>query len=219
MTRFADRAAAGRLLAARLRDRHDPDPVVLALPRGGVPVAAEVARALGAPLDLVMVRKIGLPSQPELALGAVVDGAAPHIVINDQVARMAGFDRAAIARLAQPELAEILRRREVYLAGRAPVALKGRSVIVVDDGIATGATMRASLQAVRASGPGRLILAVPVAPADTVTALAAEVDATVVLAMPDPFIAVGAHYTAFPQTTDAEVVALLSAAAARLAGD
>ncbi len=210
---FIDRAEAGRLLAQRLAGRQwTPPVVVLALPRGGVPIGAEVARALHAPLDLLLVRKIGVPWQPELAVAAVVDGEAPEIVVDEEVRAMGGIDRAYIEAQAKVELREIERRRRLYLGGRAPLALQGATVIVVDDGIATGTTVRAALKALRRRQPAHLVLAVPVAPPDTVRALRAEVDELVCLAEPEPFHAVGAHYERFHQVDDDEVLAALRAA-------
>lgn len=212
-TPFADRAAAGRLLARRVAALHlAPPVVVLALPRGGVPVAVEVARALGAPLDLLLVRKVGVPWQPELALAALVDGEPPELVIDDEVQRLCGLERPQIDALAAREQAELARRRERYLRGRAPLPLAGATAVVVDDGIATGTTMRAALVALRRRGPAGLVLAVPVAPQDTLLALRAEVDDIVCLATPQPFRAVGLHYADFHQVEDAEVLAALDAA-------
>lgn len=212
MTRFANRVEAGLQLAAALLARGDPDPVVLALPRGGVPVAAEVARVLRAPLDLLMVRKIGMPHHRELAAGAVVNGDHPEIVVNEAIAASAGLTRKDVEKLAAPELEEIRRRRAIYLAGRASVPLAGRTAIVVDDGIATGATMRAALRAVRRQDPARVILAVPVAPPESLEDLAPEADAVVCLSSPALFFAVGSHYVDFDQVEDDEVVRLLQAA-------
>jgi len=209
MHSFADRTVAGRDLALAVGRLGVTDPVVLALPRGGVPVAAEVARALSAPIDLVMVRKIGLPSWPELAAGAVVNGDSPQIVVNDAIARSAGLTPADVNRLAAPHLTEIRRRRDVYLAGRPHESLAGRTAIVVDDGIATGATMRAAVLAVRKQGPSRLILAVPVAARDSLAGLADLVDDVVCLRVPTEFIAVGAHYDSFDQVSDDQVTAIL----------
>lgn len=208
--RFRDRETAGELLAERLRRRHWPaPPVVLALPRGGVPVAVPVARALGAPLDLVLVRKIGLPWQPELAVAAVVDGAEPRVVIEEDVRAASGIGHDEIEAAARRELAEIERRRRVYLGGRPPVPVEGRTAIVVDDGIATGTSVRAALKALRARRPAALVLAVPVAPPEAVAALEAEVDELVCLSQPVPFHAIGLHYDDFHQLGDAEVLALL----------
>jgi len=210
-TRFKDRIAAGRALADRLAlMAFDEPPVILALPRGGVPIGAEVARRLHAPLDLLMVRKIGVPGQPELALAAVVDGEHADVVIDERlqeyVPRWAGY----IEQQKGLALREIERRRHVYLAGRAPVPLKGRTVIVVDDGIATGTTVRAALRALRRRELARLILAVPVAPSDVVLRLRDEVDDLVCLDEPSPFQAVGLHYVDFHAVDDDEVLAALA---------
>lgn len=208
--RFPDRETAGELLAERLRGRRWPaPPVVLALPRGGVPVAAPVARALGAPLDLVLVRKIGVPWQPELAVAAVVDGAEPQLVVDEDVRAATGIGRDEIAQAARRELAEIERRRQVYLGGRASVPVEGRTAIVVDDGIATGTSVRAALKALRARRPAALVLAVPVAPPEAIAQLEDEVDELVCLSQPVPFHAIGLHYVDFHQLEDAEVLALL----------
>jgi putative phosphoribosyl transferase len=212
---FANRAEAADALARRLATMNlTPPIVVLALPRGGVPIAAEIARVLHAALDLVLVRKIGVPWQPELALAAVVDGETPQIVVDDQVQAMAGVDRDYIETQALEELKEIERRRRVYLHGRAPLPLAGATAVVVDDGIATGTTMRAALKALRTRQPARLVLAVPVAPHDTVAALRAEVDDLVCLVEPEPFHAIGLHYADFHQVGDDEVIAALDDAAA-----
>ena len=212
---FANRQAAGRELAGELIKRHLVDPVVLALPRGGVPVAVEIAKALKAPLDLVLVRKIGVPFQPELAAAAVVDGGEPEIVVNEDVTSLAGLDRDYVDQEAKRELAEIERRRKTYLGGRPRAPLEGRTLIVVDDGIATGASVRAALKALRRRGPKALILAVPVAPAETVEALRSEVDQLICLATPEPFLAIGMHYRDFRQLTDQEVVSSLATIARR----
>jgi putative phosphoribosyl transferase len=214
-TRFADRREAGRALARELAKMSLEHPVVLALPRGGVPVAAEIARQLKAPLDVVLVRKIGVPYQRELAAAAVVDGGDAEIVTNDDVMALAGLARADVERLAKRELAEIERRREAYLKGRERVPLDGRTLILVDDGIATGASVRAALTALRRRNPRRLILAVPVAPADTVESLRPQVDEVVCLKMPEPFLAIGLHYRDFHQLSDEDVVAALAQAAAQ----
>jgi predicted phosphoribosyltransferase len=200
-SRFADRTEAGRLLAARVSALHLRDPVVFALPRGGVPVAAEVAAALHAPLDLVLVRKIGAPTQPELAVGAVVDGENPDVVLNADIIAATGTTDAFIAAARRRELAEIERRRLRYLAGRAPV--------VVDDGIATGASARAALRALRRRGAARLVLAVPVAPPETLTELRGEADEIVCLAEAELFFGIGAFYGDFHQLTDDEVIAAI----------
>jgi putative phosphoribosyl transferase len=211
---FDDRDQAGRALAARLADEHLPGPiVVLALPRGGVPVAAPVARRLNAPLDLLLVRKIGAPWQSELAVGAVVDGGHPEVVIDEAASAATGASRSYIDQQAQIEWRELERRRAVYLRGRTPVPVAGATVIVVDDGIATGTTVRAALKALRRRGAARLVLAVPVAPHDTLTRLAREVDKIVCLAEPVPFRAIGLHYRDFEQLSDEAVITTLDAAA------
>lgn len=209
--RFGDRAEAGRLLAARLAARRPDNPAVFALPRGGVPVASEIARALRAPLGLVLVRKIGAPDEPELALGAVVDGAEPELVLNDHVVAATGADAAFIEAARRRELAEIERRRDLYLAGRPQPDPRGRTAIVVDDGLATGATARVALRALRRRGAARLILAIPVAPPESLDALRGEADEILCLVEARPFHGVGQAYGDFHQLSDAEVVALLSA--------
>ncbi len=206
---FRDRSEAGRRLAERLMHLAGASPVVLALPRGGVPVGFEIARALEAPLDLVLVRKIGAPFQPELALGAVVDGGRAETVLNEDLVREFQIPEGYLAQEGARQLEEIERRRELYLAGRARVPLEGRTAIVVDDGIATGATMEAALRATRRADPDRLVLAVPVAPADTLERLRPEVDELVCLATPRLFGAIGAFYDDFRQLTDEQVVDLL----------
>lgn len=210
--RLRNRQEAGRRLAEELRRFRSQDPVVLALPRGGVPVAAEIAAALGAPLDLILVRKIGAPFQRELAVAAVVDGEQTDVVVNDEIAAEVGAGPDYIEKEAVHQVEEIERRRRLYLGGREPATVKGRTAIVVDDGIATGATMRAALRAVRRRGPARLVLAVPVAPPETIAVLKAEVDEVVCLAMPSPFFAIGNFYDDFRQVDDAEVRDLLERA-------
>jgi putative phosphoribosyl transferase len=206
---FADRVEAGRALAVRLAEYKAEHPLILALPRGGVPVAAEVARALHADLDLLLVRKLGTPGQEELGFGAVIDGADPQIVLNEQIVRLAGISDAVIQHEVNRQLAEIERRRRLYLGDRSPIPIADRTVIVVDDGIATGSTMLAALRGVAKARPARLILAVPVAPADVLASLAPECDALVCLATPEPFYAVGGHYRDFTQTSDDEVKRLM----------
>lgn len=210
MTRFRNRTEAGRQLADILVRMALPRPVVLALPRGGVPLGVEIARALAAPLDLLLVRKIGAPGQPELALGAVVDGERPELVVNRDVQAACGVTDAELHEAEQRQLVEIERRRAVYLKGRSPVALGGASAIVVDDGIATGATVRAALRALRRRNPARLVLAVGVAPPDTIAMLRDEVDDIVCLQTPEPLRAVGLYYDDFSQLDDDDVVALLN---------
>ncbi len=207
---FKDRTEAGLRLLAAMPSLEGAETVVMALPRGGVPVAEPIAKALGAPLDVVLVRKVGVPGHRELALAAVTNGDDPVLTVNEAVARHAGLDRAAIRELAQPQLDEIARRRESWFAGRKAPPVKGKTVVVVDDGIATGATMRASLKALRERNPGRIVLAVPVAPADTLEDLRSLADTVVCLETPTPFYAVGAHYRNFGQVPDAEVGAALA---------
>lgn len=207
---FRDRQAAGRALAERLAHLRGAAATVLALPRGGVPLGAEIARALGLPLDLMMVRKVGLPGQPELALAAVAGPAAEVLVVNHDIAALEGIGPDEIERLAAPQRAEIARRRTLYLQGRPPPDLAGRTAIVVDDGVATGATLRAALTALRALGPARVVVAVPVGPPAVVAALGALADEVICLETPPHFRAVGAHYADFPQVSDAEVQALLA---------
>lgn len=212
MIEFQDRASAGQILAARLVRMEPADPVVLALPRGGVPVAFEIAKALNAPLDLVLVRKIGLPSQPELAAAAVVDGEQADIVRNEEVMSLSGLSPQGLDVLARKELEEIERRRKVYLSGRPAVSIAGRTAIVVDDGIATGTTVRAALKALARRAAKRLVLAVPVAPAAEIHSLRALVDDVVCLATPDVFYGIGEFYRDFHQLTDREVIRLLQEA-------
>lgn len=207
---FRDRADAGRRLARALTRYEKHKPVVLALPRGGVPVAAEIAAGLRAPLDLVLVRKIGLPGQPELAMGAVADGAAPVIIRNEAILRAAGVEEGEFDAVCRRELAEIERRRAVYLGQRGATNLAGRIAIVVDDGIATGSTTRAALAAVRHRRPERIVLAVPVGPTDTLRQLREEVDDLVCLEEHEDLGAIGLHYNDFAQVSDEEVIAILA---------
>ena len=207
---FRNRADAGRRLAAALAGYKNERPVVLALPRGGVPVAAEIAAAINAPLDLELVRKLGVPVQPELAMGAVVDGSSPIIVRNEDVIRLTGVSEEEVQAVCAEELAEIERRRQRYLGTRARVDPAGRVAIVVDDGIATGATTRAALRALRLRGPKKLILAVPVAPTETLAAMREEADEVVCLEDYADFGAIGFFYADFRQTSDSEVIAALA---------
>lgn len=211
---FTDRAEAGRQLAERFVGQDLGEVIVYALPRGGVPVALEIARALNAPLDLVLVRKIGAPGQPELAVAAVVDGDDPQVVLNDDIVRATGATRDYLAREGAREIAEIERRKRLYFSGRPRPSPKGRTVIVVDDGLATGATARIAIQGLRRQGAMRIILAVPVAPRDTVAAIRPSVDQLVCLAQPAEFWGVGSFYADFHQLTDEEVIRQLDQAAA-----
>jgi predicted phosphoribosyltransferase len=206
---FRDRAEAGRRLAKALAPRGE-NSVVYALPRGGVPVAAEIAKALGAPLDLIFARKIGAPSQPELALGAVVNGERPEIVLNLEIIAKLGVSPAEIERLAADQLAEIHRRRALYLGAVAPISAQEKNAILVDDGIATGASMEAAIHALRRRQPRKLVVAVPVAARDAVERLGALADEIVALATPDTFLGVGDFYRDFHQLDDAEVIAIMA---------
>jgi len=206
---FANRRSAGRQLSVRLQHIREERPVVLALPSGGVPVGFEIAEGLDAPLDIVLVRKIGVPWQPELALGAVVNGADPQTIINRNLAAELAIDEDYITSEAARQLQEIERRRKVYRGNRPPVPLAGRTVIVVDDGIATGSTARTALRAIRNAGARKIVLAVPVAPKDALDELQTEVDEIICLSTPSPFFAVGAHYAEFGQLVDADVISLL----------
>src|SRR5215468_7039302 len=212
---FRNRTEAGRRLGRVLSGYKDQHPVVLALPRGGVAVAAEVAAALDAPLDLILVRKIGVPTQPELAMGAVVDGGLPIVVRNDEVIRMAGIDEAEFEAIRDRELAEIERRRRLYLGHRAPADVEGRVAIVIDDGIATGATTRAALRATRIRKPNKLVLAVPVAPTDTLVAMREEADDVICLEDHEFFGAIGFYYADFRQLSDREVKEIVARFPAR----
>ena len=203
-----DRQTAGQVLADALKSYGGRDDViVLALPRGGVPVAAEIARALKAPLDVMLVRKLGVPYYPELAMGAIASGGVR--VMNEDVVRSAGVSKTSIEAVAEEEGRELARRERVYRGDRPWPDLKGRCVILVDDGLATGATMHAAINAVRAQQPERLVVAVPVAPPDTVRALEPLVDEMVCPLQPESFMAIGQWYRDFTQTSDAEVLSLL----------
>lgn len=210
MLRFADRRDAGQRLAAELKARGYSDPIVLALPRGGVPVGYEVASAIKAPLDVLLVRKLGAPGQEEFGIGAVVDGTQPQIVLNSEAIDMLGVSSAYIESERDRQLAEIERRRQLYAGSSPPLDLEDRTVIVVDDGVATGGTVLAALRALQRAGPKRIVLAIPVAPPDTLRQLAAAADEVICLSTPEPFRAVGLHYTDFTQTSDEEVIELLA---------
>jgi predicted phosphoribosyltransferase len=210
-TTFRDRAEAGDVLAGLLGHHAGRDDVlVLALPRGGVPVAARVARALEAPLDVFVVRKLGVPGHEELAMGAIASGGVR--VVNEQVASRLGLSEAVLRRAAEAEGRELARREQTYREGRPPPDISGRVVILVDDGLATGSTMRAAVAAVRRLGPSRVVVAVPTAPASTCQHLRDEADEVVCATTPRPFRAVGYSYRSFPQTSDEEVRAILRAA-------
>jgi predicted phosphoribosyltransferase len=206
---FSDRTDAGQRLAQALAKYRGQSVCVYALPRGGVQVAAEIARALAAPLDLLLVRKIGVPRQPELAMGAVVDGGAPIVVRNEEVMRLAGVRDADFDRICKLELTEIERRRKRYVQNRPAVNPEGKVAIVVDDGIATGATMRAALQATRKRRPKKLVLAVPVAAAESLDSLRSEVDEVICLEVPEHFGALGYFYEDFGQLSDEDVIEIL----------
>ena len=211
---FSDRFDAGRQLAAVLSEMRLESPVVYALPRGGVPVGYEIALELKAPMDLMLVRKLGAPGYPELALGAVAEGRGDTLVINEDVRRSVRADDAYIERARQEGLREIERRRLVYLGGRARIDPSGRTAIVVDDGLATGATAKAAVRALKADGAARVILAAPVAPPETLADLRREADEVACLATPTNFYGIGQFYVDFHQLSDAETVDLLDKAAA-----
>jgi predicted phosphoribosyltransferase len=209
--RFTDRFDAGRQLADALSSyANQADVTVLALPRGGVPVAAEVARRLAAPLDVLVVRKLGVPDQPELAMGAIADGGVR--ILHDGLMAQLNLAPEALDRITRRETVELARRVALYRGSRPPAPLAGRTVILVDDGLATGATMEAAVQAVRTQRPARIVVAVPVGAADTCDRIRRQVDDLICLIAPAEFYAVGAWYDDFRQTTDAEVRALLAGA-------
>jgi putative phosphoribosyl transferase len=213
MAIFQDRAEAGAILARRLGAyANRPDVLVLGLPRGGVPVAFEVARALGAPLDVFIVRKLGVPGHEELAIGAIASGGTR--VINQDVVGAIGLSPAMIDQVAAREGAELRRREQLYRHGRAPADARNKTVILVDDGLATGASMRAAAAALRTRRPARIVVAVPVAAPETCQQFQSQVDEVVCAVTPEPFRAVGLWYEDFSQTTDEEVRRLLDRAAA-----
>lgn len=212
---FKDRAAAGQLLAEQLKEYADcSDVLVLALPRGGVPVAFEVAKALNAPLDVFLVRKLGVPGQEELAMGAIASGGVR--VFNRHIIRSHRLFEAAIHKTAVREQRELERREKLYRGDRPALNLRGATVIVVDDGLATGATMRAASMAIRQQDPARLVIAVPVAAAETCCDIEAEADQVICAMTPEPFYSVGLWYENFSQVTDTEVQDLLKQAKTNL---
>ena len=210
---LANRHSAGKTLASQLLEKNYDKPVVFALPRGGVPVAAEIASALQAPLDLLLVRKIGVPGHEEIALGAVMDGEPPELIINEAIRMSCGISDSELKLVEARELAEIERRRQKYLHGRDPVPVQGCTAIVVDDGIATGATMRAALAGLRRRKPALLVLAVGVAPLNIFDQMFTQVNDVFCLVTPEALHAVGLHYRNFDQVSDEEVISLLETAA------
>lgn len=206
---YTDRAEAGRILAEALREKlPDPgDALVLALPRGGVPVGFEVAEALEVPLDLMLVRKLGLPGQPELAMGAIASGGVR--VLNAEVVSLAGVPEATIASVERRERAELERREKAYRGDRPPARIEGRTIILVDDGVATGSTMTAAVRAVRERNPRRVVVAAPVASPEVAASLRGEADLVVCPRLPTPFFAIGCWYLDFPQLTDEDVARFL----------
>jgi putative phosphoribosyl transferase len=209
--RFEDRAEAGRALAEALEGFAGQDVVVLAIPRGGVEVAAEISRARGWPLDLVIPRKIGAPGNPELGLGAIAPGVR---VLDERMLRALGVTREYLDREVAEQEEEIRRRAGAYRGGRPPTEIRGRVAVVVDDGVATGGTAAAALRWARSQDAARVVLAVPVAPREAVRRLAGECDEVVCLDTPEPFMAVGQWYLSFPQTSDDQVISLLDEAGA-----
>ena len=211
---FHDRATAGKLLAEKLQARGYPNPVVYALPRGGVPVALEIGRVLGAPVDLLLVRKIGVPHHEELAAGAIVDGERPDIIVNPEIIHAARMTNKDFEVGSERALREIERRRALYCGDAKPVSAKGATAILVDDGIATGATMRAAIEAVRRREPTRVVVAVPVSSREAATEFSELADAFVCIAAPAHFGAVGYYYEDFAQLSDEDVIAMMQEARA-----
>lgn len=212
MTLFSDRQDAGRKLAERLADYEGrEDTLILALPRGGLPVALEVAKKLRAELDILIVRKLGVPGHEELAMGAIASGGVRYL--NEHLVASLGIPEHRIERTTADEQAELKRRERLYRGDRPPVEVRGRTVILIDDGLATGATVRAGIAALKELEPARLIVAVPTAPKETCESLKNDVDEVICLATPAPFMAVGQSYRHFPQTSDEEVKLILDEAA------
>jgi putative phosphoribosyl transferase len=206
---FRDRQEAGWKLGIELDKLQLHDPVVLALPRGGVPVSAEVAKALNAPLDLVIVRKVGAPGNPELAVAAIVDGDPPDIVLNREIIEAYALDDSDLDALVRKEIPELKRRRLAYRGKRQPLSVTGKTAIIVDDGAATGTTMKVAIRALKRRSAREIIVAIPVAPPETVAELAQEADRIVCLSQPARFQALGYHYLSFPQLSDEDVTAAL----------
>ncbi len=207
---FTDRQEAGRALAVELSALHLDNPLILALPRGGVPVAREVATALGAEFDLLLVRKIGAPGHEEYGIGAVAEGAQPQLVVSEAVLHLVDAPPGYLEAEQERQLAEIERRRLMWRGGRPPIPVAGRICVVVDDGVATGNTARAAIRALRFEDAHKIVLAVPVAPADVIEQLAQEADTLICLKTPEPFLAVSLHYQHFGQLGDEQVTELLS---------
>jgi putative phosphoribosyl transferase len=206
---FRNRQDAGRRLASELAKLGLVDPIVLALPRGGVPVATEIALELNAPLDVVIVRKIGAPDNPELAVGAIVDGDPPDVVLNRDIVEAYDLDDDQLRVLTDRQLPELERRRLVYREGREPLSVAGKTAIVVDDGAATGATMKLALRSMNRRSPLETIAALPVAPPETVMELSREAGRVICISRPGRFLPLAYHYLHFPQLTDQEVIDLL----------
>jgi putative phosphoribosyl transferase len=207
---FRDRQEAGQKLGVELEKLGLHQPVVLALPRGGVPVAVEVAKALKAPLDLIIVRKVGAPGNPELAVAAIVDGNPPAIVLNREIVEAYTLDDDGLRVLIAKERPELERRRLVYRGERPPLSITGKTAIIVDDGVATGTTMKVAIRALKRRSPREIVVAIPVAPPETLAELAQEADRVVCLSQPARFHALGYHYHSFPQITDDEVTEALA---------
>jgi len=212
-TCFRDRQEAGQQLALRLEHLRGSHPLVLALPRGGVPVACEIARILDVPMDLLLVRKLGAPGHAEYGIGAVADGIEPQLVLNEQAVRDLGVPVHYIRQELVRQVAELRRRRALYCGDRRPPDVAGRTVIVVDDGVATGGTVGAALRSLKQAGAGHLVLAVPVAPRETLSHLEQWCDEIICLETPEPFVAVGLHYDDFAQVSDEQVRQYLTASA------
>lgn len=210
---FRDRQEAGEKLGVELARLQLHQPVVLALPRGGVPVAVEVAKALGAPLDLLIVRKVGAPGNPELAVAAIVDGDPPDVVLNREIVEAYSLDDDELRVLIAKERPELERRRLAYRGKHPPLSIAGKTAIIVDDGVATGTTMKVAIRALRRRSPREIIVAVPVSPPDTMAELAREANRVVCLSQPGQFRALSYHYLSFPQLADDEVTAVMDEAA------